>query len=47
MEGKLTHPGDTELDRHVAAAVAKQTPRGWRLDKLTKGAQAKGRSRWQ
>lgn len=42
VERKLTHPGDPELDRHVAAAVAKQTPRGWRLDKLTKAAQIDG-----
>jgi phage terminase large subunit-like protein len=41
-EGKLSHPGDAELDRHIAAAVAKQTRRGWRLDKLTKGAQIDG-----
>lgn len=42
VEGKLTHPGDPELDQHVAAAVAKQTGRGWRLDKLTKDAQIDG-----
>jgi len=35
----LTHPGHPELDRQVAAAVAKQTGRGWRLDKLTKETQ--------
>lgn len=28
LEGRLRHPGDPVLDRHVAAAVAKQTPRG-------------------
>ena len=39
VEGKLTHPGHAELDRHVAAAVARKTGRGWRLDKLTKAAQ--------
>jgi len=37
--GELTHPGDPELDRHVAAAVAKATPRGWRLDKMNDAAQ--------
>lgn len=39
VEGKLTHPNDPELNRHVAGAVAKQTPRGWRLDKSERGAQ--------
>jgi phage terminase large subunit-like protein len=37
--GRLVHPSHPDLDRHVAAAVAKQTPRGWRLDKSTDGAQ--------
>jgi phage terminase large subunit-like protein len=31
MEGRLKHPGDPVLDRHVAAAVAKQTRRGARI----------------
>jgi hypothetical protein len=30
-EQRLRHPGVAELDRHVANAVAKPTPRGWRL----------------
>lgn len=30
---RLVHPGHPELDQHVANAIAKQTPRGWRLDK--------------
>jgi len=29
---RLKHPGHADLDRHVAAAVAKQTGRGFRLD---------------
>jgi phage terminase large subunit-like protein len=33
VEQRLQHPGDRELDRHVAAAQAKPTPRGWRLVK--------------
>jgi phage terminase large subunit-like protein len=35
VERKLRHPGHRELDRAVAAAVAKPSPggRGWRLDK--------------
>jgi hypothetical protein len=35
----LRHPGVAELDRHVANAVAKPTPRGWRLVKSAEGAQ--------
>ena len=31
LEGRLRHPGDPVLDRHVAAAVAKQTQRGARI----------------
>jgi phage terminase large subunit-like protein len=31
--GRLTHPDHPELNQHVANAIAKQTPRGWRLDK--------------
>jgi phage terminase large subunit-like protein len=30
---RLTHPGHPGLDRQIAAAVARQTPRGWLLDK--------------
>jgi phage terminase large subunit-like protein len=37
VEGRLTHPGDSELDRHVAAAVAKSSPRGWQLAKAPGG----------
>lgn len=35
VEPKLRHPGHRDLDRAVAAAVAKPSPggRGWRLDK--------------
>lgn len=31
LEGRLKHPGDPVLDRHVSAAVAKQTRRGARI----------------
>ena len=31
LERRLRHPGDPVLDRHVAAAVAKQTQRGARI----------------
>ena len=39
VEGRLTHGNDPELNRHVAGAIAKQTPRGWRLDKSERSAQ--------
>lgn len=39
VERKLTQPGDPELDRHIAATVAKKTGRGWRIDKLSKSDQ--------
>lgn len=31
LERRLRHPGDPVLDRHVAAAVTKQTQRGGRI----------------
>ena len=37
--GRLRHPGVAELDRHVANALAKPTPRGWRLTKSAEAAQ--------
>ncbi len=33
-EHRLKHPDHPELTRHVAVAVARNTARGWRLDKL-------------
>lgn len=39
VEGRLTHGGDPELDRHINNAVAKPKPRGWRLDKSAENAQ--------
>jgi phage terminase large subunit-like protein len=30
---RLVHPDDTELNAHVHAAVAKQSRRGWRLER--------------
>jgi phage terminase large subunit-like protein len=38
-KGRLRHPNDPELNRHVAQAIAKDTPRGWRLDKSGRAAQ--------
>jgi phage terminase large subunit-like protein len=34
VEGRLRHPDDPTLNSHVRQAVARDTPRGWRLDKL-------------
>ncbi len=42
VEKRLRHPGVEELDWHVAAAVAKPTPRGWRLVKSADAAQIDG-----
>jgi phage terminase large subunit-like protein len=42
VEKRLRHPGDPELTRHVAAAVAKPTPRGWRLVKSADAVQIDG-----
>jgi phage terminase large subunit-like protein len=39
VNGELRHPDDPDLNRHVANAVAKQTGRGWRLDKSDRTAQ--------
>ena len=39
VERRLRHPGDSDLDRHLAGAVAKATGRGWRLDKSERSAQ--------
>jgi phage terminase large subunit-like protein len=39
VERRLTHPNDTDLNRHVASAVALDTPRGWRLAKAHRTAQ--------
>ena len=42
VEQRIRHPGDPELDRHVANAQAKPTPRGWRLVKSAEAAQIDG-----
>jgi phage terminase large subunit-like protein len=38
IERCLIHANDSDLNRHIAAAIARDTPRGWRIDK------ARGRS---
>lgn len=37
IEGRLTHPDDPKLNAHIAAAVAKSSPRGWQLAKAPGG----------
>jgi hypothetical protein len=32
VEGRLKHPNDEQLNAHVRAAIARDTPRGWRID---------------
>jgi phage terminase large subunit-like protein len=42
VEGRLMHAGHPDLDRHVANAIAKSTPRGWRLDKTDPAVEIDG-----
>jgi phage terminase large subunit-like protein len=42
IEKRLTHPDDPALNRHVAAAVAKSSPRGWQLAKAPGGGNVDG-----
>jgi phage terminase large subunit-like protein len=44
VEGKITHPGDEELDRHMALVVGKSTRRGLRVDKANESDQIDGAS---
>jgi len=39
VEQRLQHPGHSDLDRHVSNAIAKPTPRGWRLVRASENAQ--------
>jgi phage terminase large subunit-like protein len=39
LERKITHPNDPDLNRHVATAIARMKPRGWRLDKANESDQ--------
>jgi phage terminase large subunit-like protein len=34
VEGRLSHPDNPDLNAHVRQAVARDMPRGWRIDKL-------------
>jgi phage terminase large subunit-like protein len=39
IERRITHPNDPSLNRHVASAIDKDSPRGWRVDKAHRTAQ--------
>jgi phage terminase large subunit-like protein len=39
VERRLRHPGQRDLDRAIASAIAKRTGRGWRLDKASHDVQ--------
>jgi phage terminase large subunit-like protein len=41
-QGKIKHPDDEKLNEHVAAAVARQGRRGWRIDQAERGANVDG-----
>jgi phage terminase large subunit-like protein len=38
IERRITHPNDPALNAHVANAIAKDSPRGWRLEKAHRTA---------
>lgn len=42
VEGRVMHPDDPRLNAHVAAAVARHTRRGWRIDKAERGENIDG-----
>jgi phage terminase large subunit-like protein len=39
VEGRITHPGDPELDRHMSLVIGKATRRGLRIDKANESDQ--------
>jgi phage terminase large subunit-like protein len=39
IEQRLKHPNDAVLNHHVSNTVAKDTPRGWRIEKAHSRAQ--------
>jgi phage terminase large subunit-like protein len=41
-EKRLVHPDDPRLNAHVAAAVARHTRRGWRIDKAERSENIDG-----
>jgi phage terminase large subunit-like protein len=38
IEGRIRHPNDPALNSHVANAIAKDSPSGWRLDRAHRSA---------
>ncbi len=42
VERRLVHPDDPRLNRHVAAAVARHSRRGWRIDRAERGENIDG-----
>jgi phage terminase large subunit-like protein len=42
VEGRITHPDDEKLNEHIAAAVARQGRRGWRIDQAERGTPVDG-----
>lgn len=42
VSGKLTHPGDENLDRHMALVIGRPTRRGVRIDKANESDQIDG-----
>ena len=42
VERRLVHPDDPRLNRHVAAAVARHSRRGWRIDRAKRGENIDG-----
>lgn len=44
VERKIVHPGNEDLDRHMAAVIAKPTRRGIRIDKANEADQIDGAS---
>ena len=45
VEGRLSHPDDPALNAHVRQAIARDTPRGWRIDKAQVPRQHRRRRR--
>jgi phage terminase large subunit-like protein len=42
VKGRIHHPNDPKLNKHVAAAVAKHGRRGWRIDQAERGTPVDG-----
>ncbi len=42
VQGRVHHPDDERLNAHIAAAVARQGRRGWRVDQAERGTPVDG-----